>query len=684
MLKEDEAIKNSDKDILNRTNFAQNLASNIQNYFNKTPINNCLTIGLMGEWGSGKTSLLNMTEDYLKDSDIKIIKFNPWIYSSYNQLIEQFFDELIRGFRNPQDDSLKNLFEEYKFKINKFNLFKNILISGTSAINPILGDVTKETIKTDSDETNLGKIKKKIDKELGSHKVVCIIDDLDRLSKDEIAEMFKLIKIMADFKNMAYLVSFDKDVVANALKVDYGGEKYIEKIINVPLYVPLITTQELTNLLLDEVDRLKKQYNLEIDYSRLNNFINFYPVDLDKKFGVIYFFKNIRDINRFINILEFNIDLIKDEVNFADFFVLTALQIFHLDIYNKIKYNAYLLTNHHYYDGVAISKDKIIESKKEDFEKFCDNEHITLILKKLFPMMNYIYKPNHYMFHYSEFDNQLLICHPNHFKSYFKLDNIVKELPEKEVNTIISMVNSKESDEKIFNNLNNLVLNKLSLFLKYMLNRLDRITEKGYFIKILFLIDEKLGKEDYNYQYNSRNIKDLIVNLLCKIEKKYRFEILKENFELKNNMILSCDIWRFINENNLNPYVYDEEILSKKELNHLKDILKDKIKNISKMEPWNHSKFRDIMIICENFELIEVNNTIISNSDLNNEDILSFLKMFISEDKNSNSLKEDVIKIRKYCDINIVKNKINSLTQDYCEEQVVKNFLKGYDLINTE
>lgn len=41
--------------------------------------------------------------------------------------------------------------------------------------------------------------------------------------------MFKLIKIMVDFKNMIYLVSFDKDIVADALEKDYGGEKYIEK-----------------------------------------------------------------------------------------------------------------------------------------------------------------------------------------------------------------------------------------------------------------------------------------------------------------------------------------------------------------------------------------------------------------------------------------------------------------------
>lgn len=119
MLKEDKDIKNVDEDILNRANFAESLALNIQNYFDRQDINNCLTIGLMGEWGSGKTSLLNMTEEYLKDSKIKIIKFNPWLYSSYNQLVGQFFDELIMEFIDSRDVSLTGFLRQYKIKVNE-------------------------------------------------------------------------------------------------------------------------------------------------------------------------------------------------------------------------------------------------------------------------------------------------------------------------------------------------------------------------------------------------------------------------------------------------------------------------------------------------------------------------------------------------------------------------------------
>ena len=124
MLKEDNDIKNVDEDIINRANFAESLALNIQNYFGRQDINNCLTIGLMGEWGSGKTSLLNMTEEYLKDSKIKIIKFNSWLYSSYNQLVGQFFDELIMEFADSRDVSLTGFLRQYKIKVNELELAK--------------------------------------------------------------------------------------------------------------------------------------------------------------------------------------------------------------------------------------------------------------------------------------------------------------------------------------------------------------------------------------------------------------------------------------------------------------------------------------------------------------------------------------------------------------------------------
>ena len=200
MFKQDNPISKlkDDENGLHRANFSNNLVLNIKNYFNMHSTNDCLTIGLMGEWGSGKTSILNLTENELKNTDIKIIKFNPWIYSSYNQLIELFFDELIYSFYKKDENTLKNYFRQYKLKLNELSFFKNLTITGASFINPKIGDLTEKILKTKSEEKSLEYIKNKINHEIKNHKILCIIDDVDRLSNNEIAEIFKLVKVMAN------------------------------------------------------------------------------------------------------------------------------------------------------------------------------------------------------------------------------------------------------------------------------------------------------------------------------------------------------------------------------------------------------------------------------------------------------------------------------------------------------
>ena len=92
MYKDDYPISILDHDELNRKKFVESLAQAIINYDNER----CLTISLMGKWGSGKTSIINMVEDYWKESkdDNIIVHFNPWYFSNRDNLLFQFFDTL--------------------------------------------------------------------------------------------------------------------------------------------------------------------------------------------------------------------------------------------------------------------------------------------------------------------------------------------------------------------------------------------------------------------------------------------------------------------------------------------------------------------------------------------------------------------------------------------------------------
>ena len=682
MFKEDKDVKISG-DTLNRKNFAKSLASNIQNYFERQDVNNCLTIGLMGEWGSGKTSLLNMTEEYLKDSKIKIIKFNPWLYSSYNQLVGQFFDELIMEFTDSRDVSLTGFLRQYKIKVNELELAKKLAVVGTSLIDSRLGSGVERILGSSSEEENLGYLKKKINCQLSGRKVVCIIDDLDRLSRDEIAEMFKLIKIMADFKNMVYLVSFDKDVVSEALKEDYGGEKYIEKIINVPLQVPSIDYTELRDFLVEHFKRISKRYKKNLDIGRLNQFLDFQPFQHGKRCGILYFFTNMRDITRFINILEFNLELIIDEVNLVDFIVITAIQVFHSEIYDKIKLNEFLLINYHYTAFDELQRD-ILEIEKSEFEELVNkNENVNHILRVLFPKIGNIYKGNpSFKFNNEDFaDKNLLIHHPNHFKAYFKLNSVIKELSESETDFVVGYINSKNKSSVVMEFTRLYKENKLTIFFENIKNRLDKIHKNKFFLNFLFNI-ETLMWEDIFF-LNREEIEELCLEMIYQTGKKDRFSVLKEIYQNSNNVILLFDILDTIKMKNYLPYNYDELILEDQEITDLTEITKGKFNETSTNSFVIENNLREVLYIGSKLNLESKNESIINDLISTSVGLLNLLNSFLPIKENSSFLLRDMEKLNEYKNIDEIKKLIDN-DDSIKDEFIVKIFLEGYVKFNTQ
>ena len=79
---------------------------------------------------------------------------------------------------------------------------------------------------------------------------------------------------------------------------------------------------------------------------------------------------------------------------------------------------------------------------------------------------------------------------------------------------------------------------------------------------------------------------------------------------------------------------------------------------------------------------IEENNKIVADLLLTNEDIISFLKIFISEHDSSNFLLKDIKQISEVCDIKLVKFKVDELPQEYSDNVIINKFLDGYELFN--
>ncbi|MDR0799952.1 MAG: KAP family NTPase, partial [Endomicrobium sp.] len=175
--------------------------------------------------------------------------------------------------------------------------------------------------------------------------IIVFIDDIDRLTNEEIREIFRLVRVNADFGKMIYVIAFDRHIVEKSFEEQ--GKEYLEKIIQVNVNVPFPSKERLSQFLHKELNRViktlpasaQKYFNKDEDE---NNWNSIY------RSGFRDFFKNIRDIKRFISGLEFNIsrmcknDMI--EINPIDFIAVEAIRMFAYDFYLFMAKNSVLFT----------------------------------------------------------------------------------------------------------------------------------------------------------------------------------------------------------------------------------------------------------------------------------------------------------------------------------------------------
>ena len=89
MFSSDRPISKSSEDLLGRYAFSKRMATAIANL----ATGDSTVVGLYGAWGSGKTSVINMVEEELEQSNsgMLVIRFNPWNRIESSNLITEFF-----------------------------------------------------------------------------------------------------------------------------------------------------------------------------------------------------------------------------------------------------------------------------------------------------------------------------------------------------------------------------------------------------------------------------------------------------------------------------------------------------------------------------------------------------------------------------------------------------------------
>lgn len=192
--------------------------------------NGALVIGLQGEWGKGKTSYLNMMKIAAKNSKNKVImvRFNPWLNHGYNQLVQNFLcaisDEI-------DDITIKNTIHNYA------QLIADADISYLSKVTTILKGNNNEYADElfDKVSTQIGKLNKLL---------IIQVDDIDRLTTEEVFNVLKLIRNVGNFKNTVFIIAYDAEYIKLSLEQMHINDKYLEKIFNINYFLPSIRKDE--------------------------------------------------------------------------------------------------------------------------------------------------------------------------------------------------------------------------------------------------------------------------------------------------------------------------------------------------------------------------------------------------------------------------------------------------------
>lgn len=420
---EDLPINSLEEDSFGRQSIAKEIAQKI----NMTKNKKSFAIGILGEYGSGKTSFINLVKANLDNSKITTIEFNPWGADGKSNIQQDFFD-LLSSRLYKEDPKISGLILSYSRKLARTGSSIEKVFRQTQVFGSLFHD------------SNFVEDYDKIDKMLSSldKKIVVVIDDVDRLYSEEVLEVFRMIRNTANFSNIFYLTAYDRTYVNEAVNsINQGvNSSYLDKIIQMEVPLPKRENNDLQVQLGDYLEAFLKTEDMEVylKYIIPNGFDARYDHEYSKVF------RQSRDIIKFINSFKLIYGRLQGEVFFENLFVLELLKFRFPLVYDRlyenkkdfiaIKNNYFALENQYYE----------LHTTKESKQ---DNLTITDSLRKeqeySEPEIKLISGLVHHLFFSWERtkESKNSIIHPMFFERYFRYRIAGKEISEKRFNTAL-------------------------------------------------------------------------------------------------------------------------------------------------------------------------------------------------------------------------------------------------------
>lgn len=363
LLLRDDEIDDPEKDYLGYNRHVENLANLLETV---DVSKRAYSVGIVGEWGIGKSSLLKLFEKYKTGQSDIVVRFNPRHAKNTNLIQEDFFNQL-RAKLSKYSGNVGIRIDKYAYALQ--------LTTPSKWLYAIWDLFTNWT--ADAEKQRINEVLRSLHR-----KIYIIIEDLDRLTGEEILEVLKLIDANGNFCNTFFLTAYDKNyvngVLKRTLKLDDDTTDYTDKYFHYEF--PLMEQSKIA---------LKKKID---DYIYTWAMMN---TDLMSKFYengewnnvCNYLVENIstlRQLKRFTNLLYSVYPKRSKDVVFIDFLLLTLIRFLDYDAYLSIYYKRFLSKsppNEYFSDYSALY---LIEGYEDVAKSYSRINNFAKILSTLF------------------------------------------------------------------------------------------------------------------------------------------------------------------------------------------------------------------------------------------------------------------------------------------------------------
>ncbi|MDX3374183.1 P-loop NTPase fold protein [Streptomyces sp. ME02-6991-2A] len=322
-----------DRDRLERLNFANRT---IDAFTEIRKQSKSSVAGLIAPWGAGKSTTLEMIAKGLQGGETSqwtVVDLNPWMYSDVESLQLGFFvalrEALPKGKKwGRKRERVGNFFTAVS-PMGKVNGLVGVDASSAleSLGEKIAGDMSANALKKRAEEVL----------ELLEDPILFVMDDLDRLTPDELLMVFKLVRLVGRLPNVYYLLAYDEKTLLDLIQQTSvaSGDRvrardYMEKIIQVRFDIPDLRPKQRTTLVDSAINELLTTYSIDLSEEDQETFANAYRSCLR------HYLTTPRAVNRYFAQIDAFYGSLDQEVNFIDFSLVTFIRTFEPGVYKNI------------------------------------------------------------------------------------------------------------------------------------------------------------------------------------------------------------------------------------------------------------------------------------------------------------------------------------------------------------